>query len=159
VAFFCKKYPHVSERVLTSLTFFFPSFAIPAERQYGLFRQPMQFWKRFNSEIETSFDVEILFLMNITDSFFLVGRTEIEAIKNCQFEILKKLNELDKNNKNLDVLDSPYITALEFMKAVRIRRWKFNCLVKSGKIMTVKKKRKIYVPKEEIERYFADISV
>jgi hypothetical protein len=96
--------------------------------------------------------------MNTTDSFFLVGRTEIEAIKNCQFEILKKLNELDKNNKNSAVLDSPYITALEFMKAVRIRRWKFNCLVKSGKIMTVKKKRKIYVPKGDIERYFAEIT-
>jgi hypothetical protein len=118
----------------------------------------MQFWKRLNSEIETSFEVEILFLMNTTDSFLLVGRTEIDAIKNCQFEILKKLNELDKSNKNWDVLDSPYITALEFMKAVRIRRWKFNCLVKSGKIITMKKKRKIYVPKGEIERYFSEIS-
>jgi hypothetical protein len=114
----------------------------------------MQFWKRFNSEIESNFEFEILFLMNTTDSFLLVGRTEIEAIINCQFEILKKLSELDKYNKKDNVLDSPYITALEFMKAVRIRRWKFNCLVKSGEIMTMKKKRKIYVPKGEIERYF-----
>lgn len=96
--------------------------------------------------------------MNTTDSFLLVGRAEIEAIKSCQLEILKKLNELDKNNQNRNVLDSPYVTALEFMKAVRIRRWKFNCLVKSEKIMTVKKKRKIYVPKGEIERYFSSIS-
>src|SRR5450432_2030678 len=96
--------------------------------------------------------------MNTTDSFLLVGRAEIEAIKSCQLEILKKLNELDKNNKNQNVLDSPYIKALEFMKAVRIRRWKFNCLVKSGKIMTMKKKRKIYVPKGEIQRYFSEIS-
>ena len=44
------------------------------------------------------------------------------------------------------------------MKAVRIRRWKFNCLIKSGKIMTMKKKRKIYVPKGEIERYFTEIT-
>jgi len=96
--------------------------------------------------------------MNTTDSFILVGREEIEAIKSCQFEILKKLTELDKNNKNRDVLDSPYITALEFMKVVRIRRWKFNCLVKSGKIMTMKKKRKIYIPKGEIERYFNQVN-
>jgi|SRR5450631_2159205 hypothetical protein len=96
--------------------------------------------------------------MNTTDSFLLVGRAEIEAIKSCQLEILKKLNELDKKNKNLDDLNSPYITALEFMKAVRIRRWKFNCLVKSGKIVTVKKKRKIYVPKGEIARYFHEVS-
>jgi hypothetical protein len=92
-----------------------------------------------------------------TDSFLLVGRAEIEAIRSCQFDILKKLNELDKNNENRDVLDSLYITALEFMKAVRIRRWKFNCLVKSGKIATVKKKRKIYVLKVDIERYFAEV--
>ena len=59
----------------------------------------MQFWKRFNSEIETNFEVEILFLMNSTESFLLVGRAEIEAIKSCQLEILKKLNELDKNYK------------------------------------------------------------
>jgi len=95
--------------------------------------------------------------MNTTDSFLLVGRADIEAIKSCQLEILKKLNELDKNNKSQDVLASPYITALEFMKAVRIRRWKFNCLVKSGKIMTMKKKRKIYVPKGEIQRYFLEV--
>ncbi len=117
----------------------------------------MQIWKRFSSQIEISFEVEILFLMNTTDSFLLVGRAEIEAIKSCQLEILKKLNELDKTNKYHDVFDSPYITALEFMKAVRIRRWKFNCLVKSGKIMTMKKKRKIYVPKGEIEKYFSQV--
>ncbi len=69
----------------------------------------MQFWKRFNSEIETNFEVEILFLMNSTESFLLVGRAEIEAIKSCQLEILKKLNELDKRNKKQDVLVSPYI--------------------------------------------------
>jgi hypothetical protein len=97
--------------------------------------------------------------MNYTDSYLLVGRAEIEAIKSCQLDILKKLDDLDKNNKNRDLLDSPYITALEFMKAVRIRRWKFNCLVKSGKIATVKKKRKIYLLKAEIERYFSDESV
>jgi hypothetical protein len=95
--------------------------------------------------------------MNNNEPFMLVGCQEIEAIKSCQFEILKKLNELDKNNKNRDVLDSPYVTALEFMKAVRIRRWKFNCLVKSEKLMTVKKKRKIYVPKGEIEKCFAEV--
>jgi hypothetical protein len=49
------------------------------------------------------------------------------------------------------------VTAIEFMQAVRIRRWKFNCLVSSGKIITLKKKRKIYVPKGEIDRYFSDV--
>jgi hypothetical protein len=96
--------------------------------------------------------------MNLNENFFLIGQHEIEAIKSCQLDILKKLNELDKTYKNQTDLDSPYITALGFMKAVRIRRCKFNCLAKSAKIMTIKKKRKIYVPKGEIERYFAEIT-
>ncbi len=95
--------------------------------------------------------------MNSIESFTLIGQADIEVIKSYQLDILKKLNELDKKNKNQDVLDSPYMTALEFMKAVRIRRWKFNCLVKSGKIVTMKKKRKIYLPKGEIERYFLEV--
>jgi hypothetical protein len=96
--------------------------------------------------------------MNLDENFFLVRQQEIEIIKRYQLDILKKLEDLVKNAKNADVLDSPYITALEFMKAVRIRRWKFNCLVKSGMIKTMKKQRKIYVPKGEIERYFDGIS-
>jgi hypothetical protein len=95
--------------------------------------------------------------MNHPDSFILVGRQDIESIKKSQQDILNKLEELDKKEKSSDGLNSPYITAIEFMQAVRIRRWKFNCLVSSGEIMTLKKKRKIYVPKGEIERYFKDI--
>jgi hypothetical protein len=95
--------------------------------------------------------------MNHPDSFFLVTRQDIESIKKSQQDILNKLNELDKKEKNNPVLNSPYVTAIEFMQAVRIRRWKFNCLLKSGKIMSIKKRRKIYVPTGEIERYFAQV--
>jgi hypothetical protein len=90
--------------------------------------------------------------MNPLDGFILAGQQEIESIKKTQLAILKKLDELTKKEKNNDNLNSPYITANEFMQAVHIRRWKINCLVKSGKIMTVKKKRKIYVPKGEIHQ-------
>jgi hypothetical protein len=95
--------------------------------------------------------------MNHPDSFILVGRQDIESIKKSQQDILKKLEELDKKEKSSQVLNSPYVTAIEFMQAVRIRRWKFNCLVSSGKIMSIKNKRKIYIPNGEIDRYFSDV--
>jgi hypothetical protein len=95
--------------------------------------------------------------MNHSDSFILVGRQDIESIKKSQQDILNKLEELHKREKTSPVLNSPYVTPIEFMLAVRIRRRKFNCLVSSGKIMSIKKKRKINIPKGEIERYFSDV--
>ena len=95
--------------------------------------------------------------MNHSDSFILVERQDIESIKKSQQDILNKLEVLHKREKTSPVLNSPYVTAIEFMQAVRIRRWKFNCLVSTGKIMTLKKKRKIYVPKGEIDRYFEQV--
>jgi hypothetical protein len=95
--------------------------------------------------------------MNHSDTFILVGKQDIENLKRTQQDILRKLEELNNNGKSTAILQSPYVTANEFMQAVRIRRWKFNCLVSSGKIMSIKKKRKIYVPKGEIERYFQEV--
>jgi hypothetical protein len=91
------------------------------------------------------------------NGFILVEKQDIESIKNGQQLILQKLEKLDAAGKHFSEVSSPYITAGEFMKAVRIRRWKFNCLVGAGKIMTIKKKRKIYVPKGEVERYFNQV--
>jgi len=42
------------------------------------------------------------------------------------------------------------------MEAVRIGRTKFDQLVSTGKIRIIKKRRKIYVPVSEVDRYFAD---
>jgi hypothetical protein len=95
--------------------------------------------------------------MNHPDSFILVGRQDIESIKKSQQDILNKLEELNKKENSNQVLNCPYVTAIEFMQAVRIRRWKFNRLVSSGKIMSIKKKRKIYIPRGEIDRYFSDV--
>ena len=95
--------------------------------------------------------------MNHSNTFILVGKQDIETLKKTQQDILKKLEELNSEERPSAALNSPYITAIEFMQAVRIRRWKFNCLVNTGKIMTLKKKRKIYVPKGEIDRYFEQV--
>lgn len=52
-----------------------------------------------------------------------------------------------------------FITAKEFMSSVRICRTKFDQLVAQGKIKTIKKRRKIYVPSGEIKRYFSDSTI
>lgn len=92
--------------------------------------------------------------MELSNTLLLVGKQQIEDLKKGQEAILKRLNQLGIAGKIVPSIPNPYITAGEFMMAVRIRRWKFNQLVMAGKIMTLKKKRKIYVPKGEIERYF-----
>lgn len=45
------------------------------------------------------------------------------------------------------------------MDAVQIKRTKFDELVKGSKIKTIKKRRKIYVPVGEVERYFNDSNI
>jgi hypothetical protein len=87
----------------------------------------------------------------------VVESLDIETLKKTLLDILRKLKELNDNGNSTTILQIPYVTAIEFMQAVRIRRWKFNCLVSSGKIMSIKKKRKIYIPKGEIDRYFSDV--
>jgi hypothetical protein len=52
-----------------------------------------------------------------------------------------------------------HITAKEFMVAVRICRTKFDQLVSQNKIRIIKKRRKIYVPTSEVDRYFSDPSI
>jgi hypothetical protein len=52
-----------------------------------------------------------------------------------------------------------HITAKEFMAAVRICRSKFDQLVGQNKIRIIKKRRKIYVPTSEVDRYFSDPSI
>lgn len=88
----------------------------------------------------------------------MIEKEDMEVLKKTQQLILEKLEKITPSGRYFSEVESPYITAGEFMKAVRIRRWKFNCLVGSGKIMMIKKKRKIYVPKGEVERYFQEVN-
>jgi thiaminase len=80
--------------------------------------------------------------------------TDIVAM---QQDILRKLQELSAKETN--AVPIKYITAKEFMAAVRIGRTKFDQLVQTSKIRTTKKRRKIYVPVSEVERYFTDVSI
>ncbi len=71
----------------------------------------------------------------------------------------EEILELLKNSGPKTEVNSPFITANEFMDAVRIRRSKFDHLVLNNKIETLKKGRKIYVKSSEVGRYFNDPSV
>ena len=85
----------------------------------------------------------------------MIPEAELNLLKSSLQDIQQQLQGL-KGNRQTAV---KYITAMEFMAAVRIRRTKFDELVKFGKIKVIKKCRKIYVPVEEVDRYFRDSSV
>jgi hypothetical protein len=79
---------------------------------------------------------------------------ELTAVKQIQEEILKRIDDL----KAPGVVPE-FIPALEFMKVVGIKRWKFDQLVAANMIKTIKKKRKIYVAVRDVQRYFLDPTI
>ncbi|MEO5682805.1 MAG: hypothetical protein ABIQ88_09185 [Chitinophagaceae bacterium] len=85
----------------------------------------------------------------------MIPETELNLLKSGLQDIKQQLQDL-KGSRQTAV---KYITAIEFMAAVRIRRTKFDELVRFGKIRVIKKMRKIYVPVEEVDRYFSDKAV
>lgn len=89
----------------------------------------------------------------------IIPAEELELIKAKQQEILNRLDDLKTPPAAGHYIPVNHITAIEFMDAVRIRRSKFDELVANNKIKTIKKRRKIYVPVTEIERYFKDPSI
>lgn len=76
------------------------------------------------------------------------GQSEIlELLKNLRFDSRKPMHPFG------------YMTAIEFIKAVKVRRTKFDQLVHADRIRAIKKLRKIYVPVTEVDRYFKDSSI
>jgi hypothetical protein len=84
----------------------------------------------------------------------MIPKEELASLKLAQQEILKQLQNL--LSLKTSTVPIRHITAIEFMKAVRIKRTKFDQLVNQNEIKTIKKKRKIYVPISEVERYFSN---
>ena len=87
----------------------------------------------------------------------MIPEDELINIKKTQQEILKQLQNLQSSSSATVPIKN--ITAKEFMTAVRICRSKFDQLVATNKIKTIKKKRKIYVPVSEVDKYFSDSSI
>lgn len=90
------------------------------------------------------------------ESFVLAPNKVLEEIRDAQKEILLRLNT--KPDPSVDS-NSRFLTAVEFMACVRICRSKFDSLIQSNSIKSVKKKRKIYVPASEVDRYFSDPTI
>lgn len=88
-------------------------------------------------------------------SVFLVLADLVKQMQNNQKAIMDKLHNLNAERAST----SEYITANEFMDALRIRRSKFDELRHQNLIKTVEKGRKIYVHSSEIKRYFEDSSI
>lgn len=97
--------------------------------------------------------------MKSIGSLVMIPEEELNFLKNTQVEILSELKNLKETSHKINGPVVKHITAKEFMTTVRISRSKFDKLVVARKIVTIKKKRKIYVPLGEVERYFSDPSI
>lgn len=84
---------------------------------------------------------------------------ELAVLSKMQQEIVGMLGHHKTGHNNGADVSSGYIPALHFMKAVGIKRWKFDRLIAGNKIKTIKKTRKIYVAVGEVERYFLDPNI
>lgn len=94
---------------------------------------------------------------NVT-TYVAVSEDQWNSLNDKLQEILDKLNR-SVSTTTVSPIEIRYITALEFMNAVRIKQTKFDQLVQLNKIKIIKKKRKIYLPVSEIDRYFKDASI
>jgi len=92
-------------------------------------------------------------------TMILIPKEELEQIKSTQQDILIQIQRLHDSKVSTSKNTGDYLTAKEFMAAIKICRSKFDQLVSENKIRTIKKKRKIYVPSTEVERYFTDPSI
>ena len=90
-------------------------------------------------------------------SLVMIPEEEWLHFKEVQRQILERIKSPD--SKEAAVILIKYITAIEFMEAVRIKRTKFDKLVQTSKIKIIKKGRKIYVPVGEVERFFSDRTI
>ena len=91
--------------------------------------------------------------MGTVVNVIVVPEADWQKLLQGQAELLRLVQEL-KGKIPAAAAVVPFITAMEFMQAVRIGRTKFDQLVAANKVKTIKKDRKIYVPVGEIERYF-----
>jgi hypothetical protein len=87
----------------------------------------------------------------------MIPKTVWESVVNFQQLLLNEVKEL--KNRDANALQIRHVTAIKFMEIVGIKRTKFDTLVSENKIKTIKKRRKIYVPVSEIDRYFNDPTI
>jgi excisionase family DNA binding protein len=75
----------------------------------------------------------------------------VERFEQLEETSQKILNAL----QNFKILPKPdYFTVEEFCEKIKASRWKFEKLRSEHGLKTFKRGRKIYIPAEEVDRYF-----
>lgn len=86
-------------------------------------------------------------------TFYLIPAEKLAAIESWQQQIIELIKSI---NQSKAAGGKSHLTAKEFMVAVSIGRSKFDQLIAGNQIRSIKKKRKIYIPATEVERYFEE---
>lgn len=89
-------------------------------------------------------------------TLIMIPQDQWQSMINTQNTILERLKAMHTKQPAFQI---KYISAIKFMNAVGIKRTKFDELVHANKLKTIKKKRKIYLPVTEIDRYFTDPNI
>lgn len=87
-------------------------------------------------------------------TFIMISKEDLSEILITQQNILEQLHELKSTVQARPM--ATHLTAKEFMDAVKIKRTKFDELIQGNKIKSLKKRRKIYIPIGEVQRFFND---
>jgi hypothetical protein len=74
---------------------------------------------------------------------------DFQQLKETGQKILRALESLNV------VPPTQYLTPIEFMTETKISRWKFDALREYNKLKVIQRGRKLYVPRTEVQRYFA----
>ena len=103
-------------------------------------------------------DFKIVFMDTLNQSVFvMLPQEQWEALQSQQKEIYTMLQEL--HSKGPGGIPVRYITAQAFMEQCGIHRSKFDELRRKGMIRVIKKKRKLYLPINEVERFYTDNNI
>lgn len=85
-----------------------------------------------------------------------VIKTVVEIDQDLLSRIDSSLLEIKRGLQNANfVPNDEFLTSEEFMAKVKVSRWKFDLLIKSGKLQHKKIGRKYYIPANQVTRYFA----
>jgi len=70
-------------------------------------------------------------------------------------QLRSDLNEIKKSLQNIGAMKRPeYISIKEWCKETKMSWWKFNELRNNGRLKTITRGKKVYIPSSEITRYF-----
>lgn len=83
-------------------------------------------------------------------------KTVVEIDPELLSRIDNSLLEIRRGLQNANfVPNEEFLTSDEFMEKIKVSRWKFDLLIRSGRLQFKKIGRKYYIPLNQVARYFA----